>query len=286
MKVFSDEAVFGNNAKVKIQRLTDSFWCAKHTHEFIEMKYIETGISSEYINDREFKVKKGDLLFINYGKSHSFTAPEGSVFYNILLTPGFISDELTNSENAIDLLSLSCFNEFSNFIEEPIITFSADEIIFIERILSEMFREYMEKKPGYEQLLKSCITILLIHIFRKMDLSNIIGSQNKIPNEILDYLDSNYNEKITINTLAKRCFYNPSYFSRIFSETYGITVTEYITQKRFEKACELLKNTNLSVEEIAVLSGFRNTSAIFSRFKNEMGITPGEYRRNVKKNNI
>lgn len=275
-----DKQVFGNKSEISVRKFTDSdVDYLEHTHDFIELIYIESGSAVQKIDEAEFAVKKGDLVFINYGKTHSFKSESGFTFYNILLTPAFLSDELTNSENAMDLLSLGCFESFSDFTDEPKITFAADEVLFIEHMILEMAREYKEKRSGYDQALKGYITVLLIHIFRKMKKENKLLRGKKIPSEILDYLDNNYNEKITINALAERCFYNPSYFSRIFSETFGMSITEYILEKRFEKACGLLKTTDMTIEEIAESSGYRDSAAIFRHFKKKLGITPGEYRK-------
>ena len=283
MQHFSKQDVFKTENPVSIQRLSHETDSPPHTHDFIEIVYIKSGSGIHRIDDIEFPVKKGDLLFINYGKTHSFHFEEGFVFYNILLTPKFMSEELTNSENALDLLSLNCFESFSEFNETPKISFSADELVFIENMILEMEKEYSEKKKGYEQAIKGYITVLFIHILRKANEENVLGGEKKIPSEILEYLDNNYNEKITVNTLAERCFYNPSYFSRIFSETFGVSITEYIKKKRFEKACELLTSTELSVEEIAAKSGFRDSGAIFKYFKKKLGITPAEYRKSKNK---
>ncbi len=276
---FTKKEVFKTGTPISILKSTKTSEFDTHTHDFIELVYIKSGNGYHIIDDMEFQVKKGDLLFINYGKTHSFRSEKGFVFYNILLTPWFMSEELVNSENAIDLLSLNCFESFSTFNDEPKISFSADEIVFVENMILEMEKEYYTKARGYEQALKSYITVLLIHIFRKMEKSNILGKEKKIPAEILEYLDNNYNEKITVNTLAERCFYNPSYFSRIFSETFGMSITDYVLEKRFEKACELLTQTDMTVEEIALISGYRDNGAIFKHFKKKLGTTPNEYRK-------
>ena len=283
MRHFSKTDVFKTGTPISVKKHFHTNAQSLHTHDFIELVYIKSGHGIQIIDDCEFPVKKGDLVFINYGKTHSFRGEDGFTFYNILLTPWFISDELINSENAIDLLSLNCFESFSNFNDEPKITFSPNEILFIENMIEEMKKEYAEKPRGYEQSLKSYLTILLIHIFRKMDKGNILSKGKRIPSEILEYLDNNYNEKITVNTLAERCFYNPSYFSRIFSETYGMSITDYILEKRFEKACHLLSATDMTVEKIAAESGFRDSGAIFKYFKKKLGITPSEYRKSKNK---
>lgn len=280
---FSKNEVFKTGTPISVRKHTQTSYQHIHTHDFIELVYIEKGSGYHKIDEEEFRVKKGDMLFINYGKTHSFRSEKGFVFYNILLTPRFMSEELVNSENAIDLLSLNCFESFSTFSNVPKISFAADEIVFVENMISEMEKEYYSKPRGYEQALKGYITVLLIHIFRKMEKGNILGKEKKIPAEILEYLDNNYNEKITVNTLAERCFYNPSYFSRIFTETYGMSITDYVLEKRFEKACNLLLSTDMTVEKIAAESGFRDSGAIFKYFKKRLGITPAEYRKSKNK---
>jgi len=283
MRHFSKNEVFKTGAPISIVKSSETTDVDTHTHDFIELVYIKSGSGYHKIDDIEFEVKKGDLLFINYGKTHSFHSEKGFIFYNILLTPWFMSEELVNSENAIDLLTLNCFESFSTFSDVPKISFSADEIVFVENMISEMEKEYYKKPIGYEQAIKGYITVLLIHIFRKMDKGNILGKEKKIPTEILDYLDNNYNEKITVNALAERCFYNPSYFSRIFSETFGMSITDYVLEKRFEKACQLLSLTDMTVEAVATESGFRDSGAIFKFFKKRLGLTPAEYRKSKNK---
>ena len=281
MENFSGKDMFGRGESVYIER-DSAVGYQPHTHEFIEIVYISKGDAKHFINDICYEVKKGDLLFINYGKTHSFSAEKEFEYYNIILTPEFISNELTNSRNAMDLLSLSCFDDFSSFNDEPKISFSGSELIFIEELINEMEREYTLIEKGYTEVLKCCITVLLIHIFRKMNNGAIFDNNDKIPAEILEFIDNNYNEKITINDLAKRCYYNPSYFSRIFGEVFGMTITEYISEKRFKKACELLKESDMTIDEIARVSGYRDTAAIFRHFKKKLGVTPKVYRQSNK----
>ena len=73
--------------------------------------------------------------------------------------------------------------------------------------------------------------------------------------------------------------YNPSYFSRIFSEAFGMSITDYVLEKRFEKACSLLVSTDMTIEKIAAESGFRDSGSIFKYFKKRLGLTPAEYRK-------
>ena len=74
-----------------------------------------------------------------------------------------------------------------------------------------------------------------------------------------------------------------SYLSKIFKKHLGATCIEYITQKRMEKAKELLVHTTMTQEEIAHAVGYTNVHYFSMLFKKQLGETPGQYRRQVRK---
>lgn len=87
---------------------------------------------------------------------------------------------------------------------------------------------------------------------------------------ILKYIDSNFNRKINLNSVANYVHLNPQYLSRYFKQKMGITFTQYITKLRLEKAKKLLINTDKSITQIALEVGYVD-AAYFSKvfFKNE-----------------
>lgn len=274
--------MFGNGDEFFVKRTNGSI-VKPHTHEFIELVYICSGEAYHEIDGVQYKTKKGDFLFINYGSNHAIYADSPFEYYNILFTPGFLSKELTNSRNAFDLLMLNSFSSFSKSNLHPMFTFTGSEMLTLERIIDELESEFNNHKNGYSEIIKSYMTIILITLFRKMEPASPFTEKKKIPAEMLEYIENHYKEKITINTLADRCFYNPSYFSRIFKEIYGVTLTQFIAEKRFENACRLLLTTDCTIEEIAITSGYKNTAAIYKHFKSKLGLTPKEYKQKNKK---
>lgn len=93
-----------------------------------------------------------------------------------------------------------------------------------------MYQEYEGSCLGRETIMKGYITILLSLIFRKMScgISKDEEAANKIPAEILNYIEAHYNEKISSTQLAEKSFYKPAYFSIMFKECYGMTLTDYL----------------------------------------------------------
>ena len=102
--------------------------------------------------------------------------------------------------------------------------------------------------------------------------------QNVMP-EIIQHIENNYYKSLSLEELAQKSFYNPSYFSRIFKELYGKTLTEYITEKRINEAIKLLENSEMTIEEICRKVGYADKKHFYRMFKQKMNLTPGQYRR-------
>ncbi|MDP4097117.1 bifunctional transcriptional activator/DNA repair enzyme AdaA [Paenibacillus sp. P96] len=97
--------------------------------------------------------------------------------------------------------------------------------------------------------------------------------------QMIQYIDQNYRETITLDTLADICHGSPYHLQRTFKRITGVTPVEYIQTKRINEAIDILINTNKSVTEIASLVGFSNTPYFITLFKKMMEQTPNEYRR-------
>ena len=96
----------------------------------------------------------------------------------------------------------------------------------------------------------------------------------------VNYIDENLEKELSIQKICKNAGVSKSVLYRNFHNLFGCTVSEYINQKRVEKSVELLKKTDLSVEEISRKVGFSGVSyygKIFKRLKNQ---TPLQYKKN------
>ena len=103
---------------------------------------------------------------------------------------------------------------------------------------------------------------------------------------ICRYMQKHYTENLTIEDLAEKIHLNKSYFIRKFKSKFGVSPYKYLLDIKLNNAKILLKDTNLSIEEIATLSGFYSSSYFSSIFKREFEITPGNYRKIFNDTNI
>lgn len=96
---------------------------------------------------------------------------------------------------------------------------------------------------------------------------------------IKEYINEHFHQNLTLENLAELAHFSPSYLSRLFHNTTGLTLKTYITLKRLENAEYLLKNSSLNIHEIAFNCGFPNVSHFNRVFKAHTNLSPMEYRR-------
>ncbi|BFK28962.1 helix-turn-helix domain-containing protein [Blautia producta] len=96
------------------------------------------------------------------------------------------------------------------------------------------------------------------------------------------YIKKHYNENLSINGLAELYNMSPNYFSSVFKRELDQSAVNYITEVRMEKAREYLKDTDLSVIEIAENVGYEDSQYFFRVFKKTTGVTPLQYRQQYR----
>lgn len=100
----------------------------------------------------------------------------------------------------------------------------------------------------------------------------------------IEYIYNHINERITIENLVDFTGLSPSYLSRLFKQNIGISISDYIREKKIEKAENLLKYSDISQIEIANYLAFSSQSHFIQTFEKHVGLTPKKYRdRNYHK---
>ena len=260
-------------------RRTPSQTYSPHTHDFIEIVYVTDGSALEIVNDAQYEVRRGDLLFINYGSTHQFNVHESFSYINVCFKPEILAETVITPENAFAMLQLTAFDEIRQESDNGMISFSGEERDEIEHLLRSMITEYKQRPDSWRTMLESYMNILFVRILRRVRFHSFEKDEPDVWKQLFDYIDQNLGSDLTLSTLAGKCFYNPSYFSRIFKERFEISVSEYINRRRIDHAIRLFQTTDFSAEHIAELSGFSSKSSFYRIFTKLTGKSPSEYRR-------
>jgi AraC family transcriptional regulator len=102
-------------------------------------------------------------------------------------------------------------------------------------------------------------------------------------NEVKDYIDSCFNEDITLDSLSKIALMSPFHLLRQFRKNYHTTPHQYLTSRRLDRAKDSIVYSNASLTDICFMIGFRDISSFSKLFKRRFGISPKQYRTAVKK---
>lgn len=102
--------------------------------------------------------------------------------------------------------------------------------------------------------------------------------------QIHRYIDEHLSGDVSLTTIAEEVHFNPSYLSRYYKQMTGQNLLEYIQSKKLEGAIQLIQQTSLKLNEIAIRVGFDSHSYFTTFFKKKMGISPQEYRNSNEVN--
>ena len=166
-------------------------------------------------------------------------------------------------------------------------------VITVAMITRQCVAAGMELEQAYRlsdfYILKmdSCMTVeaisqlhhsMVLDFTRKMLLLKKASVISKPVIICMDYIYSHLNARLTVKVLADYTGLSSSYLSRLFKKELGIAISDYILEKKIEKAENLLKYSDFSLIEIANYLAFSSQSHFIQTFKKAVGITPNNYR--------
>jgi len=153
---------------------------------------------------------------------------------------------------------------------------------FLTKIL-KIKEELHSRKQFYEAAITAELTSLTVEILRLLDLTVLDTEKHINPFEyIINYMNSNYANKIDIRALSESINYSYDRFRHIFKTLYHISPVQYIINTRINQAKILLQSSGKPVAEIAGLCGFNSAAQFITTFRREVGITPARYKKSAK----
>lgn len=250
---------------------------SSHWHNEIEFMRITSGKLNVRLNSNEYIAKKGDLIFINPETVHS-ASPIGYCEYDcIVMRFDMLKIEDESCRYFIDSLlgHNIVINEFNRNAPEK-----------FSYAMNYLFDSMDAVNPGYKfSVISSLYDLLSAVIDNGMYTS--VSNKNNNPNDkniprlknVLSFIRSNYDKQITLDEIAGAANMSPKYFCTFFKEMTTKTPVEYLVLYRIERAARKLRNSQLSVTEIAFSCGFNDLSYFIKTFKNIKGVTPAKFRK-------
>ena len=286
MYLYSRKDFFKNDESVHLWKIKQEDARSEHTHDFLELVYTIAGTVTHKIDGQSYEATHNTLLFIAPGQIHSLRSHGECEYINILIKSDFIVEYAVDNDTFYNVFRFFLSNQEDKLSpDSQMIKFKGDAAYEIKSIINFMLSTKTQKLPGYTMILNGYTRVLLTKMFNNLNERNHDSNYPKsvffeVFDSILDYIDKNYAEPISLSTLATRCYFSPSYISKEFKKISGIGFKEYLIEKRITETAKYLTQTNLPVEDIQTKVGFTDKTRFFKEFSKHYNCTPLEYRKN------
>lgn len=234
-----------------------------HSHAYSELIFITEGNITFLYNNHSFSVGKGDLLIVDPYVQHC-EVPKGKFGYYAVGVKNF--------------------------------TFSADERNFILKSEKEyetlyfyfykIMEEARNKPDGYKKIIENIFENITILIGRKMQENhNVVIINEKIDGVVAvvkTYIETYYQQNISIELLSKISYISPQHLIRIFHRSTGYTPAQYLKRVRIQIAGDQLLSRDNTIKQIAEQVGYNNLQSFLYSFKKIAKMSPSEFRNRYK----
>lgn len=233
-------------------------FCTRITREHYFISYFETPFQYE-LNGKMCSGKAGDMLI----------QPPGSVIHHGCKEVGFRNTWIYVSIDGLNHL----LEKYSLPINAP---FAADSGELLEQYVRRATAEFHNQAIGTNEVLQSITTMFIIELYRLYQrLENGTDKLEVLREELACYPQRPW----TLENMAYRCGYSISRFCAIYKERFGTSPKQDVLNARLILAKNLLRYTDRTIQDIAETCGFVNAPYFTKYFKESIGITPKEYRK-------
>lgn len=260
-----------------IQNGGQSFQIPVHWHDELEIIYVKSGFLTVNISGENYIGKPGDAFVVSPGNLHFMGSQTGTVDYFTFLFPlkyiAFRTDDMLDDKLIEPLNSghLMISPEIKDTVKEQC------------EQLARVYAAEIDKSESKitNQIKKKIILLQFIHELWKKGfiVENDTTGRNTVEKEMVSYIQQNYTGKILLREFGEQFHLSEKYISRYFKEHFHITLSQYVTYLRLEHAKQMLQETDISVTEVAMQSGYQNISYFIRSFKKTYGVSPLKYRK-------
>lgn len=277
----SESEFIEKNGKYHLYYLDDPniYNVSLHEHGFMEFFFFVSGSIAYTIDEGNYKLNNFDIVIVPTHTLHQIKMDnEKTPFkrYVLWIYPSFIksiSSEITDLTKNIFKFSLN-----KNYIiRNPELFFS------IKPHLDMITNLYDKQEFAYDVLAENALRNILITInkYLENDISHPKPDGNDLVLKVINYIEENISQELSIDSIAKHFDVEGTYISYIFNKEVGTTLHKYIVKKRLSFSRQMLED-GLKMDTIVKRIGFKDTSHFIQSFRKEYGVTPLKYRKSAR----
>ncbi len=252
----------------------------RHSHTRFEITVVNSGTGEYSTEKKVYPIAPGDVFVFSSNEAHCLTRIDkgGLSITNLHFEPRYLNEEF--SESFGDSYINFCFYHSPEFLNR----IPADKSEILRMHHGMIKDELLNEGAQYSLAIKAHLHLILVDLLRNHGYrGQIHADKGNDMLSVYNYIDEHLSEELTLKELAEIANLSPNYFSHIFKEVNGVSLWDYITAKRIEKATRMIiSKSNLTMLDIALECGFNNTVNFNKAFKKHKGITPSALRKDTK----
>ena len=250
-----------------------------HHHNVLEVNLIKSGGGYYLINGIRYDFTEGDIFLIGSNDLHCAYEADGLVMLVMEFDLGWLSGTYRTDPGLMDPFT-KLGQDFENLLDRrnPYLAQLRERLLQLEHI-------YRYREPFYKTEIFAGFLQFLILVNRHFKLERgqarppaINLEQLEKIRHVLGELDRSPAHPWTVEEMAQSVYFSASYFSEIFKKAVGLSPARHLIQVRLEKACRLLRETDMRIADIALSCGFSSLTNFNRQFKKAMRVEPREYR--------
>lgn len=228
------------------------------------------------------RLRPGKFILLDHNVLHSIEVPDTSYMLNV---------EFRVREDKNALLSLGSLANASPELlallncRQPRLR-SLDESGRVLQALERVIQEFSKAGATDKALADILLAELLLHVASIVQNTSIKANVRSYVQRAVDYIAAHLCTDLRVGDIAEEVNIAPNYLQRIFKQTMGVTLVEYINQQRIEQSKRLLMYTNDSIVDVAIASGFNSRQHFFRVFNSMMNMSPQQFRQEHRARNV
>lgn len=261
---------------------------AAHRHEYCQIQINLAGPTEQTIGAVTRPFEPGMLSFVLPYRMHCVPHPPGSRYYIISFGPRFLRSDLDVDPLDLEDVPIARAPELAPFLLQEATDFQldGDDRATMFELCEKMRRENAARGFYSLEMIRAHLLLLIGLVCRKY--AGWIDSQasqqasrqgrRAAMSRVVRHVREHLAEKLTLDSAADAACLSPNYLAHLIKKETGRTFVEIVTERRMERAQELLRNTRLRVSEVAREVGFADEAYFSRRFRQVVGTSPIAFR--------
>ena len=278
--VIRSKKLLSEGRLIRVRTHTRFVHFPEHTHDFIEAVYMCSGQTTHIINGKKLILKEGELLFLGQNaRQEILPASEKDIAVNFIIQPAFFDktlEMLGAEETPIKNFLISSLFDSEN---QSYLHFKVAGVLPVQNLIENLIWTLISNTTNKRNINQTTMGLLFMQLLNHTDKLSYESREDRAIMDIFRYIEGNYKSG-SLTEAAQLLHYDFYWLSHEIKNRTGKTYTEHLQEKRLSQAAYLLKNTSLSVEEIALAVGYENKSYFHRIFSAKYGTSPKKYRAN------